>query len=242
MPDLRERSRQDYLQKREAEKLALLRKQVAEETAELNSGVRLSEKEKAEFAKNREILRLAEERLRIDDHRDGYYMPEDYITEKGKIDRKRKEEALYKRYVERDEYGQEKFVTEHEEWEREQTQKAKAQINRAEREYEGDYAPVLDPEQYIQWNLGSTLAGEGKTLNKEQRFLEAQIEAAEKKALSIQETRKSLPIYKYRDEFIAAIDQYQILVLVGETGSGKTTQLPQYLHEAGYTKGGLKIG
>ncbi|KAI2605855.1 helicase associated domain-containing protein [Hypoxylon fragiforme] len=242
MPDLRERSRQDYLKKRETERLALLRKQVAEETAELNSGVRLSEREKTEFAKNREILRLAEERLRIDDHRDGYYMPEDYITEKGKIDRKRKEEALYKRYVERDEYGQEKFVTEHEEWEKEQTQKAKAQINRAEREYEGDYAPVLDPEQYIQWNLGSTLAGEGKALTQEQRFLDAQIEAAEKKALSIQETRKSLPIYKYRDEFIAAIEQYQILVLVGETGSGKTTQLPQYLHEAGYTKNGLKVG
>ncbi|KAI0431129.1 P-loop containing nucleoside triphosphate hydrolase protein [Xylaria sp. FL1042] len=242
MPDLRERSRQEYLKKRETERLALLRKQVAEETAELRSGVRLSEREKAEFAKNREILRLAEERLRIDDHRDGYYMPEDYITEKGKIDKKRKEEALYKRYVERDEYGQEKFVTEHDEWEREQTQKAKAQINRAEREYEGDYAPVLDPEQYIQWNLGSTLAGEGKQLTQEQRFLEAQIEAAEKKALSIQETRKSLPIYKYRDEFIAAIEQYQILVLVGETGSGKTTQLPQYLHEAGYTKDGLKVG
>ncbi|KAI0446978.1 P-loop containing nucleoside triphosphate hydrolase protein [Xylaria telfairii] len=242
MPDLRERSRQDYLKKRETERLALLRKQVAEETAELRSGVRLSEKEKAEFAKNREILRLAEERLRIDDHRDGYYMPEDYITEKGKIDKKRKEEALYKRYVERDEYGQEKFVTEHDEWEREQTQKAKAQINSAEREYDGDYAPVLDPEQYIQWNLGSTLAGEGKQLTQEQRFLEAQIEAAEKKAMTIQETRKSLPIFKYRDEFIAALEQYQILVLVGETGSGKTTQLPQYLHEAGYTKDGLKVG
>ncbi|KAI1159013.1 mRNA splicing factor RNA helicase [Nemania serpens] len=242
MPDLRERSRQDYLKKRETERLALLRKQVAEETAELRSGVRLSEKEKAEFAKNRDILRLAEERLRIDDHRDGYSMPEDYITEKGKIDKKRKEEALYKRYVERDEYGQEKFVTEHEEWEREQTQKAKAQINRAEREDEGDYVPVLDPEQYIQWNLGSTLAGEGKQLTQEQRFLDAQIEAAEKKALSIQETRKSLPIYKYRDEFIAAIEQYQILVLVGETGSGKTTQLPQYLHEAGFTKNGQKVG
>ena len=62
LPDLRERSRQEYLKKRETERLALLRKQVAEETAELRSGVRLSDKEKAEFAKNREILRLAEER------------------------------------------------------------------------------------------------------------------------------------------------------------------------------------
>lgn len=242
MPDLRQRSRQDYLKKREAERLALLRKQVAEETAELRSGVRLSEKEKAEFAKNREILRLAEERLRIDDHLDGYYMPEDYITEKGKIDKKRKEEALYKRYVDRDEYGQEKFVTEHEEWEREQAQKAKAQINRAEREYEGDYDLLLDEDQFIHWSHDTTLAGEGKTLTKEQRFLDAQIEAAEKKALSIQETRKSLPIFAYRNEFIAALEQHQILIIVGETGSGKTTQLPQYLHEAGYTKDGLKVG
>ncbi|MDA4133405.1 MAG: hypothetical protein OK454_09835, partial [Thaumarchaeota archaeon] len=107
LPDLRIHSRQQYLKKRETERLALLRKQVAEETAELKSGVRLSEREKAEFAKNRELLRLAEERLRVDDHRDGYYMPEDYITEKGKIDRKKKEDALYKRYVDRDEYGQE---------------------------------------------------------------------------------------------------------------------------------------
>lgn len=241
LPDLRERSRQEYLKKREAERLALLRKQVAEETAELRSGVRLSEKEKAEFAQNREVLRLAEERLKIDDHRDGYMMPEDYITEKGKLDRKKKEEALYKRYVEKDEYGQEKFVTEHEEWEREQATKAKAQIQRSEREND-EYDYVLDDAQYIQWNLDSRMAGDDQKLTKEQKFLEAQIEAAEKKALSIQETRKSLPIYQYRDEFLAALEQYQVLVIVGETGSGKTTQLPQYLHEAGYTKNGLKVG
>lgn len=241
LPDIRERSRQEYLKKREAERLALLRKQVAEETAELRSGVRLSEKEKAEFAKNREILRLAEERLKIDDHRDGYMMPEDYITEKGKLDRKKKEEALYKRYVEKDEYGQEKFVTEHEEWEREQASKAKAQIQRAERENE-DYDYVMDEEQYIQWNLDSRMEGDDQKLTKEQQFLAAQIDAAEKKALTIQETRKSLPIYQYRDEFLAALEQYQVLVIVGETGSGKTTQLPQYLHEAGYTKNGMKVG
>ncbi|TFB07089.1 Pre-mRNA-splicing factor ATP-dependent RNA helicase-like protein [Trichoderma ghanense] len=237
----RMRSRQEYLKKREAERLALLRRQVAEETEELRSGVRLSEREKAEFAKNRELLRLAEERLRIDDHQDGYVMPEDYITEKGKLDQKKKEEALYKRHVERDEYGQEKFVTEHDEWEREQTTKAKAQIQGRERENE-DYDYVLDDAQYIQWSLDSRLPGERKTLTKEQQFLEAQIEAAEKKALSIQETRKSLPIYQYREQFLQALEQYQILVIVGETGSGKTTQLPQYLHEAGYTKNGMKVG
>jgi pre-mRNA-splicing factor ATP-dependent RNA helicase DHX16 len=241
LPDLRERSRQEYLKKREAERLALLRKQVAEETQELRSGVKLSEREKAEFAKNREVLRIAEERLRIDDHLDGYAMPEDYITEKGKIDRKKKEDAMYKRYVDRDEYGQEKFVTEHEEWEREQTEKAKAQIKIAERE-QGEYDYVLDDEQGIKWVMDSRLAGEGLGQSKEERFLAEQLKAAEKKALSMEETRKSLPIYAYRDQFLAALEQYQILVIVGETGSGKTTQLPQYLHEAGYTKGGLKVG
>ncbi|KAG9255660.1 P-loop containing nucleoside triphosphate hydrolase protein [Emericellopsis atlantica] len=241
MSDLRDRSRREYLGKREAEQLALLRRQVADETEELRSGVKLTEREKADFAKNRESLRLAEERLRIDDHRDGYALPEDYITEKGKLDRRKKEDALYKRYVDRDEYGKEKFVTEHEEWEREQAAKAKAQIQRSERDMDG-YELVMDPEQHIKWSLDSKLAGEGKQLSKEQLYLAAQIEAAEKKALSIQDTRKTLPIYQYRDEFIAALEQYQVLVIVGETGSGKTTQLPQYLHEAGYTKNGMKVG
>lgn len=32
------------------------------------------------------------------------------------------------------------------------------------------------------------------------------------------------------------------MIIEGETGSGKTTQIPQYLHEAGYTKDKKKIG
>ncbi|CAK7234370.1 Cyclin-dependent kinase catalytic subunit [Sporothrix curviconia] len=241
MPELRQRARQEYLKKRETERLALLRRQVAEETAELRSGVPLTEREKADFAKNREILRLAEERLRIDDYRDGYMMPEDYITEKGKIDRKRKEDAMYKRYVERDEYGRETATTEHEAWEKEQTMKASAQIASRERVDGGEYDYILDQDQYIQWSLDSRMPAEGN-LTKEQQFLKAQIDAAKKRQLSIQETRQSLPIYQYRTEFLAALEEHQILVIVGETGSGKTTQLPQYLHEAGYTKNGLKVG
>lgn len=242
MPDLRERSRQEYLKKREAEKIALLRKQIFEESEELRTNPDLTKREKDEFAKNRELLRIAEERLRIDDYRDGYTMPEDYITEKGKIDRKKKEEALYKRYVERDEHGQEKFVTEQEEWEREQTAKAKAQVSQSERVDEGEYEYVFDDAQKINFVMDSRLEGDGKALTKEQRFLQEQLKAAERKAASIQDTRKSLPIYTFRDQLLEAIAQYQVLIIVGETGSGKTTQIPQYLHEAGYTKDGLKVG
>ncbi|KAI4243457.1 MAG: hypothetical protein L6R40_003459 [Gallowayella cf. fulva] len=242
MPDLRERSRQEYLKKREAEKLALLRKQVAEETKELQTIPDLSDREKAEFRKNRELLKIAEARLQIDDHRDGYIIPEDYITEKGKIDKRKKEEALYKRYVDRDEYGQERFVTEQEEWEREQTSKAKAQIAQSERVDEGDYEYVFDDAQRINFIMDTRLDSDAKPMTKEQRFLQEQLKAAEKKAASIEDTRKSLPIYSFRDELLKAVEQYQVLIIVGETGSGKTTQIPQYLHEAGYTKDGMKVG
>ena len=35
---------------------------------------------------------------------------------------------------------------------------------------------------------------------------------------------------------------FQVLIIEGETGSGKTTQIPQYLYEAGYTENNKKIG
>ncbi|CAL5360360.1 hypothetical protein CsSME_00050820 [Camellia sinensis var. sinensis] len=59
--------------------------------------------------------------------------------------------------------------------------------------------------------------------------------------LSIQEQRRSLPIFKLKNELIQAVHDNQVLVVIGETGSGKTTQVTQYLAEAGYTTKG-KIG
>ncbi|GAA5853306.1 hypothetical protein JCM8547_000279 [Rhodosporidiobolus lusitaniae] len=59
--------------------------------------------------------------------------------------------------------------------------------------------------------------------------------------MTISEQRKSLPIYKFRDQLIEAFATNQVLVVVGDTGSGKTTQMTQYLAEAGYADK-LKIG
>ena len=62
-------------------------------------------------------------------------------------------------------------------------------------------------------------------------------EFAKKK--SLQEQREFLPVYSVRDELLTVIRDNRIVIIVGETGSGKTTQLTQYLYEDGYHRNGL---
>ena len=50
-----------------------------------------------------------------------------------------------------------------------------------------------------------------------------------KRYLSILKTRKDLPVHAQRHEFLQMYQKSQILVFVGETGSGKTTQIPQFV-------------
>lgn len=59
--------------------------------------------------------------------------------------------------------------------------------------------------------------------------------------MTIVEQRQSLPIFKLRDDLIKAVSDNQILIVIGETGSGKTTQITQYLAETGFTSRG-RIG
>ena len=58
-------------------------------------------------------------------------------------------------------------------------------------------------------------------------------------SMSIKEQRESLPIFKLRETIIQAIEENQIMVVVGDTGSGKTTQMTQYLAEAGFASRGI---
>ena len=54
------------------------------------------------------------------------------------------------------------------------------------------------------------------------------------KYYSMREQRRGLPALGKREEFLGVMRNQQTVLLVGETGSGKTTQLPQFLLEAGY--------
>ena len=55
----------------------------------------------------------------------------------------------------------------------------------------------------------------------------------------IRKQREFLPAFACRTELLNIIRDNHIVVIVGETGSGKTTQLTQYLHEDGYSKVGM---
>lgn len=47
-------------------------------------------------------------------------------------------------------------------------------------------------------------------------------------------TRKGLPVWQAREQFVELLNHHQTTILVGETGSGKTTQIAQFIAEAGY--------
>lgn len=58
----------------------------------------------------------------------------------------------------------------------------------------------------------------------------------------IQKARLELPIINEEQHIIETIRYNDVVILSGETGSGKTTQIPQFLYEAGYTSNDRLIG
>lgn len=239
---LRDRSRQEYLGKRSAQQVELLRREVQDEET-FFAGVRMTRREERDLAHKKELLRIAEEHAELDDRTDTYVLPDEYVTDQGKLDRKRKEAVLHERRYDGRTERRKTHVTEGDVFEREQINRSnlifEAPARDAELQDAFDY--VFDEEQTIQFVLDKQRKGETGEMSEQNLALEQQLQAAEKRAQTIEDTRRSLPVYALRDELLDAIAQHQVLIVVGETGSGKTTQLPQFLHEAGYTRDGKKV-
>jgi pre-mRNA-splicing factor ATP-dependent RNA helicase DHX16 len=229
---LRDKSRYEYLRKREEQRLLLLEKEIRDEEM-LFHAEKLTKKEIESLERKKKLLQLTRERESINENYDGYVMPDEYMTDKGKLDKKKQEALLYERYKE----NTGPVVSDQQQWEKEQINRNLARPGAQDRKaVEDEFDFVFDEDQRIEFVKHKAIE---ELIKKES---EPQISEREKKQISIAEIRKSLPIFQYRDELLDAIEQFQTLIIVGETGSGKTTQIPQYLVEAGYTKDGKKVG
>lgn len=113
--------------------------------------------------------------------------------------------------------------------------------------------------QKKEWELAGTKLGEimkiekpkddednrtDEEMKQEHKFrdhLDKQDSGLDRRAMreKIKKQREYLPVFAVKSELLNIIRDNSIVVIVGETGSGKTTQLTQYLHEEGYTKRGM---
>lgn len=67
----------------------------------------------------------------------------------------------------------------------------------------------------------------------------AAVRMGRQQSLPVPEIDIELPIFERRDEIIETIRNHQVVVISGETGSGKSTQLPLMALQAGFGVGGL---
>ncbi|XP_062395625.1 pre-mRNA-splicing factor ATP-dependent RNA helicase DHX16 [Sardina pilchardus] len=239
LPELRKQSRFEYLKKREAEKLEDLEAEIADEEY-LFSSDNLTEREKKELDYKRTVRDLARDYKKAgakekDERKNRYYMPEE---------NRRKNPPERDLQLDIEEGGHE-GGGEQSRWEEARVATAtlhfgaKEERERRLKEEQDKYQLVLEEEEMINF-VSSAITMKGTRSEKEESG--PQLSQAEQQMQSIQEVRRSLPVFPYRQDLLSAIEQHQVLIIEGETGSGKTTQIPQYLMEEGYNSGGLKIG
>ena len=252
-------SRRAYLNKRE-EDIAKLRKRQFEAEEEMfgAAGELVSPEERARMAVERQLY---QEALRIKEQRgqestDTYMMPDVYDEDEERKNKKsgqemRTELLTNNRYRE----GPRQHLSEQEQLEKKLIHQGTFASGSGEG-VEDHYQLILDnPVEFVQGEVhGGTIpiALEEDDLEKIKMELEEELQnggrrkplmtALEKAQLSLHkraellaEDRKALPIFQHRDGLLDAVRTYPVLVVVGGTGSGKTTQLPQYLFEDGYT-------
>ena len=225
LPELRKKSRREYLSKRKDDKLVELEDDLADEDYLFDES-QLTARERREKDYKRTILDLAKKHEKQSEIEkvQRYHMPDKDRKDWGYVEADEKEKAPN--------YEQKR-------WEEEHLQSATLKFGakdakKRHAEKEKQYELLEDEIDFIQ-----ALKMPGSAEDQDEK---PQMTEYERKRMTLEETKKSLPVYPFRQSLLEAVEEHQVLIIEGETGSGKTTQIPQYLHEAGYTKDGKKIG
>nr|CAB3237847.1 putative pre-mRNA-splicing factor ATP-dependent RNA helicase DHX16 [Phallusia mammillata] len=227
--ELRKKSRRDYLKMREEVKMQELVDDIKDEEY-LFAGEALTSREKRDLEYKRAVKTAAESYREISqkDKRGRYYLPEE---------KRRKDIPDEYDEVDTNADGYHTNV-EHQRWEQTRLNAAVTHYGAKDARKKADQYELLTEDDMIEFVQAATRKG---TMD-DKEMESAQMSEKDKKMQSIKEVRESLPIYAYRQDLLNAIEEHQVIIIEGETGSGKTTQIPQYLYESGYCKGEFKVG
>ncbi|XP_023759041.1 pre-mRNA-splicing factor ATP-dependent RNA helicase DEAH1 isoform X1 [Lactuca sativa] len=229
---LRKVSRQEYLKKREQKKMEEIKDDIEDEEY-LFEGFKLTEAKQRELRYKKQVYELVKKRSQVDDNVNEYHMPDAYDEEGGVNQEKRFAVAL-ERYIDSKDGDKMNLFAEQEAWEDHQINKATLKFGSKNKRQSDDYNFVF--EDQIEFIQEQVMGGVNVDEEEEEEHERIIAKSAREKLLA---DRKTLPVYPYRESLLKAVEDHQVLIIVGETGSGKTTQIPQYLHEAGYTKRGM---
>ncbi|POM64309.1 ATP-dependent RNA helicase, partial [Phytophthora palmivora] len=95
--------------------------------------------------------------------------------------------------------------------------------------------PTIDPaDVYVPKPIVMKTAEEMRELSKKSKLSYKTTLVTLSRKPEIQMARMQLPVCSSEQEIMEAITENDVIILCGETGSGKTTQVPQFLYEAGY--------
>jgi pre-mRNA-splicing factor ATP-dependent RNA helicase DHX16 len=240
--ELRKKSRRVYLQARKEKKIQELEDALADEEY-LFKDVKLSKREREEKEFKRHALYLAREHEEAQkmENIDRYHMPTGKSDETSKNDRYREDN----RYPDGKGNKQSGQNFEQRRWEDDVIHTALPHYGSLDKEAKNKqpkYDYILDEE--IQFVQQLTIPGVNQILQqqKDKPKINEHEDENKRKYRSLQESRKTLPIYKFREDLMNAIRDHQVLIIEGETGSGKTTQLTQYLYEEGYCEADIEEG
>ncbi|CAI5959571.1 unnamed protein product [Closterium sp. NIES-64] len=107
------------------------------------------------------------------------------------------------------------------------------------------YFPPQSQRQPQFWRPGAARPGESlasrASLAVDADGADADVSIASLASPFVQSGREKLPVFKHREGILYLVETHAVTVVVGETGSGKTTQIPQYLVEAGWAAGGRVV-
>lgn len=203
VPDLRERSRQEYLKRREEDKLAELKDELEDEMR-LFGDSDLTKYEIERREKKKTALELANQYREVQqmEKADRYYIPD----EKNKHQRQDK-------YAEDIKEKGPNF--EAKKWEEDQVNSALMKFGSKDAKQrlkqEKDYEYLLDDE--IDFVKALQIPGKNEKQTKEE-----QVESSfERKKKSMQEVKESLPMFKYKERLLRAIKENQVIIIEGNS-------------------------